>query len=89
MATFAFRQTISSEQRLCGIMVNGCVRDEDEINECDVGVRALGSDPLQFSKKSHCEKYVAVYIGGTLIRDGEWLYVDSDGVLISKTELSV
>ncbi|CAF2329456.1 unnamed protein product [Brassica rapa subsp. trilocularis] len=70
-------------------MVNGCVSDVDEINECDVGVRALGSDPLQSSKKGHCEKYVVVYIGGTLIRDGEWLCVDSNGVLISKTELSV
>lgn len=72
-----------------GILVNGCVRDVDEINDCDVGVRALGSNPLKSSKKGHGEKNVAVYMGGTLIRDGEWLYADSDGILISKTELSV
>ena len=72
-----------------GIVVNGCVRDVDEINDCDVGVRALGSNPLKSSKKGHGEKNVPVNIGGTLIRDGEWLYADSDGILISKTELSV
>ncbi|KAF2614567.1 hypothetical protein F2Q70_00007938, partial [Brassica cretica] len=72
-----------------GIVVNGCVRDVDEINDCDVGVKALGSNPLKSSKKGHGEKNVPVNIGGTLIRDGEWLYADSDGILISKTELSV
>ncbi|XP_010545305.1 PREDICTED: putative 4-hydroxy-4-methyl-2-oxoglutarate aldolase 3 isoform X2 [Tarenaya hassleriana] len=72
-----------------GIVVNGCVRDVDEINGCDIGVRALGSNPLKSSKKGHGEKHVPVHIGGTLIKDGEWLYADSDGILISKTELSV
>ncbi|KAB1214980.1 Regulator of ribonuclease-like protein 3 [Morella rubra] len=72
-----------------GILINGCIRDVDEINGCDIGVRALASNPLKPNKKGIGEKHVPVYIGGTLIRDGEWLYADSDGVLISKTELSI
>lgn len=72
-----------------GIVVNGCIRDVDEINSCDIGVRALASHPQKSNKKGNGEKHVPIHIAGTLIRDGEWLYADSDGILISKTELSI
>ncbi|KAF5732473.1 putative 4-hydroxy-4-methyl-2-oxoglutarate aldolase 3 [Tripterygium wilfordii] len=72
-----------------GIVVNGCIRDVDEINACDVGVRALASNPLKSNKKGIGEKHVPVYIAGTFIHDGEWLYADSDGILVSKSELSI
>ncbi|XP_015580896.2 putative 4-hydroxy-4-methyl-2-oxoglutarate aldolase 3 [Ricinus communis] len=72
-----------------GIIVNGCIRDVDEINGCDIGVRALASHPMKSNKKGMGEKHVTVHIAGTLIRDGEWLYADSDGILISKSELSI
>lgn len=72
-----------------GIIVNGCIRDVDEINGCDIGVRALASHPVKASKKGIGEKHVPVNIAGTRICDGEWLYADTDGILVSKTELSV
>jgi RraA family protein len=72
-----------------GIIVNGCVRDVDEINITDIGVRAIGSNPLKSNKRGTGEKSVPVSMGGTLIFPGEWLYADSDGVIISKTELTV
>ncbi|KAJ9187144.1 hypothetical protein P3X46_002635 [Hevea brasiliensis] len=72
-----------------GIVVNGCIRDVDEINGCDIGVRALASHPMKSNKKGIGEKHVPVHIAGTLIREGEWLYADSDGILISKSELFV
>nr|CAB3476261.1 unnamed protein product [Digitaria exilis] len=72
-----------------GIVVNGCIRDVDEINECDVGVRALNSHPIKSNKKGVGEKHVPVTFAGTRICDGEWLYADSDGILLSKSELTV
>ncbi|PWZ33280.1 putative 4-hydroxy-4-methyl-2-oxoglutarate aldolase 2 [Zea mays] len=72
-----------------GIVVNGCIRDVDEINGCDVGVRALNSHPMKSNKKGVGEKHVPVTFAGTRICDGEWLYADSDGILISRSELSV
>lgn len=71
-----------------GIVVNGCIRDVDEINASDIGVRALASHPLRSNKKRTGEKNVPVYVGGTFIREGEWLYADNDGILVSKFELS-
>ncbi|KAJ1260865.1 hypothetical protein BS78_10G265100 [Paspalum vaginatum] len=72
-----------------GIVVNGCIRDVDEINGCDIGVRALNSHPMKANKKGIGEKHVPVAIAGTRICDGEWLYADTDGILVSRTELTV
>uniref|UniRef100_A0A1D1Y6A1 4-hydroxy-4-methyl-2-oxoglutarate aldolase n=1 Tax=Anthurium amnicola TaxID=1678845 RepID=A0A1D1Y6A1_9ARAE len=72
-----------------GIVVNGCIRDVDEINGCDIGVRALASHPMKAMKKGAGEKHVPVHIAGTRIFDGEWLYADTDGILISRSEVSV
>lgn len=72
-----------------GIIVNGCIRDVDEINGCDIGVRALASHPVKASKRGIGEKHVPVNMAGTRICDGEWLYADTDGILVSKMELSV
>ncbi|MFS7968029.1 putative oxaloacetate decarboxylase [Helianthus anomalus] len=72
-----------------GIVVNGCIRDVDEINSCDIGVRALASHPVKANKKGHGEKHVPVAFAGTRILDGEFLYADTDGILISNSELSV
>lgn len=72
-----------------GVVVNGCIRDVDEINGCDIGVRALASHPQKSNKKGIGEKHIPIHVAGTVIRDGEWLYADSDGILISKAELSV
>ena len=67
--------------------MNGCVRDVDAINGCDIGVRAIAVHPMKANKKGIGEKNVAIHIGGARIHDGEWLYADTDGVLISKSEL--
>uniref|UniRef100_A0A0C9SB70 4-hydroxy-4-methyl-2-oxoglutarate aldolase n=1 Tax=Wollemia nobilis TaxID=56998 RepID=A0A0C9SB70_9CONI len=72
-----------------GIIVNGCIRDVDEINRCDIGVRALASNPLKANKKGVGEKYAPIYIAGQRILTGEWCYVDSDGILVSQQELSL
>uniref|UniRef100_A0A0E0JNF0 4-hydroxy-4-methyl-2-oxoglutarate aldolase n=1 Tax=Oryza punctata TaxID=4537 RepID=A0A0E0JNF0_ORYPU len=68
-----------------GIVINGCIRDVDEINGCDIGVRALNSHPMKANKKGIGEKHVPVTIAGTRICNGEWLYADTDGILISNT----
>ncbi|GAB2284813.1 hypothetical protein Dimus_019266 [Dionaea muscipula] len=70
-----------------GIVVNGCIRDVDEINGCGIGVRALGSHPLKSDKKGNGEKHAPIYVAGALIRDGDWLYADTDGILVSNTQL--
>ncbi|XVF47552.1 hypothetical protein PTKIN_Ptkin03bG0118100 [Pterospermum kingtungense] len=63
--------------------LDGCIRDVDEIDACDIRVRALGSIPLKSSQKAVGDEHVLVRVAGTLIHNCKWLYADSDGILIS------
>eukprot|EP00250_Pteridium_aquilinum_P005570 c15644_g1_i1 orf=307-813(-) len=78
---------LAQQNGWCGVIVNGCVRDVDEINQCAIGVRALASHPLKSSKKGEGSKDVAVSIAGVRIAPGEWCYVDNDGIIVSNTRV--
>lgn len=70
-----------------GIVVNGCVRDVDEIAECAVGVRALAAHPRKSDKRGIGARDVPVEFAGARIAPGEWCYADADGVLIAAQPL--
>lgn len=70
-----------------GIIVDGCIRDTDEINACHIGVRALGAHPQKSSKKGVGERNVRVHIAGVPVNPGDWIYADADGILIAQQKL--
>ena len=70
-----------------GIIVNGCVRDSDEINQCDIGVRALATHPQRSIRKGLGESGIKIQIAGVAVHPDDWVYADSDGVLISRSKL--
>ena len=70
-----------------GVIVNGCVRDVDEIAECSIGVRALASHPRKSDKRGGGVRDVVVEFAGTRIQPGEWIYADRDGVLVAAAPL--
>jgi len=71
-----------------GIVVNGCIRDSEEINGCDIGVRALATHPQRSIRKGIGEKDLQVTIAGVTVRPGDWIYADADGVLVSAARLA-
>lgn len=70
-----------------GIVVNGCVRDTDELNACDIGVRALAAHPRKSQKRNVGERDVAVQMPGAVVRPGNWIYADADGVIVADRKL--
>ena len=70
-----------------GIIVNGCVRDTAELEVCDIGIRALATHPQKSQKRGAGERDVAVQMPGAVVRPGNWIYVDADGVLVSEEKL--
>ena len=70
-----------------GIVVDGCVRDVAELNACNVGIRAMGLMPLPTEKKNQGEQDIAVMIQGVVVRPGDWVYADDDGVVVSAKPL--
>ena len=70
-----------------GIIVNGCIRDSDEINACNIGVRALGLHPQRSVRKGVGDSNLRVSIAGVAVNPGDWIYADADGVLVARTKL--
>jgi regulator of ribonuclease activity A len=70
-----------------GIVVNGCVRDADELDACDVGIRALALHPQRSVRKGVGDRDIVVTIAGVTVRPGDWIYADADGVLVTRAKL--
>tara|TARA_S200000501_G_C20803818_1_gene735239 strand:- start:377 stop:874 length:498 start_codon:yes stop_codon:yes gene_type:complete len=69
-----------------GIIVNGCVRDIEELKSINIGILAIGVSPKK-SFKVFGRQNTNLKINGTLIRPNEWIYRDINGILISKCEI--
>ncbi|KAK9807164.1 hypothetical protein WJX73_002944 [Symbiochloris irregularis] len=72
-----------------GIIINGCIRDSEDINKMPLGVKALTTYPLKSSKRDLGLRDVPVTIAGVTVKAGDWIYADRDGVLVSAEELKV
>ncbi len=70
-----------------GILVNGCVRDTAELNDCNVGIKALAAHPRKTEKRGLGDTGVFVSFAGVTFAPGDWLYADADGVIVSSTKL--
>jgi regulator of ribonuclease activity A len=79
---------LAQDNGWAGIVVDGCVRDSDEINACDIGVRALAAHPQKSSKKGVGERNVRVSICGVAVTPGDWIYADADGVLVAQQKVA-
>jgi regulator of ribonuclease activity A len=70
-----------------GLVINGVIRDVDEIGRTELGVQALGTTPLKTEKLGVGQRDVPVSIGGVTVNPGEYIYADNNGVIVSETAL--
>ena len=70
-----------------GLVYNGCIRDQHEFTDLDLGVKAMAATPMRPRTDGIGLKDVDVNFGGIVIRPGEWLYADLDGVIVSEKKL--
>ncbi|KKK36603.1 ribonuclease [Mesobacillus campisalis] len=78
---------IAQNRKLAGIIINGCVRDTEDLAKLEVGIFALGSNPLKSKKEGKGEKQVPVSFGGIQWQPGSYAYADGDGVVVSERKL--
>lgn len=71
-----------------GIVVDGCIRDSEELAACRIGVRALAAHPRKSIKKGVGERDLRVSIAGVAVAPGNWIYADADGVLVAQEKLA-
>ena len=74
---------LAAENGWAGVVVNGAVRDVDELDAQPIGVRALAAHPRRSEKGMHSGRSgVPVIFAGVVFRDGEWLCADRDGIVV-------
>jgi regulator of ribonuclease activity A len=71
----------------CGAIVNGSVRDADELDACNFGIRALHLVPRRSAKRGLGERDVVLSFAGVIITPGAIIYADRDGWLVSDQPL--
>ena len=77
----------AAENGWAGLVINGLIRDVDEIGRTELGVQALGTTPLKTEKLGMGQRDVAVSMGGVTISPGDYVYADNNGVIVSDTAL--
>lgn len=75
---------IAVSRGLAGVIINGCVRDSADLASMDVGILALGTNPLKSKKNGKGERDVRFSFGNVRWKPGDYVYADEDGVIISK-----
>jgi regulator of ribonuclease activity A len=66
-----------------GVVINGCVRDVEELAAQPIGVRALAVFPRKSERGLHSGQVgIPVLFASVVFREGEWLCADADGVVV-------
>lgn len=65
-----------------GIVVHGAVRDSAQLDELDLGIKAVGTNPRKSSKDATGDRDVVVSFGGAVFTPGRTLVSDEDGVVV-------
>lgn len=78
---------IAASRGLEGVIINGCVRDSADLAAIDIGIFALGTNPLKSKKNGIGERDVSFAFGNVHWTPGDYVYADEDGVIVSKEQL--
>ena len=70
-----------------GLVINGVIRDVDEMGKIALGVQALGTCPVKTEKLGVGQRDIDIRIGGVDIAPGDFVYADNNGVIVSKRQL--
>jgi regulator of ribonuclease activity A len=70
-----------------GLVINGVIRDVDEIGQIGLGVQALGTCPIKTEKLGVGQRDITLQVGGVTIAPGDYVYADNNGVIVSKRPL--
>jgi len=72
-----------------GIVVFGCIRDVDFIDELEIGIQALASIPVLASDSTDGELDTPVNFGGVTFLPEDHVYADSTGIILSPEPLDI
>jgi regulator of ribonuclease activity A len=72
-----------------GIVVYGCIREVDELEDMNLGIQALASIPVGADQENIGEVDVPVNFGSVTFLPEDYLYADNTGIILSAEPLDV
>ncbi|CAM3099869.1 ribonuclease E activity regulator RraA [Filibacter tadaridae] len=78
---------IAEDRKLAGVIINGCVRDTVDLGSQEIGVVALGSNPLKSVKEGKGQRDVLLDFGDVQWKPGNYVYADEDGIVVAQRKL--
>lgn len=70
-----------------GLVINGAIRDVDEIAATALGVQALGRCALKTEKLGVGQRDVPIAFGGVTIAPADYVFADNNAVIVSPRPL--
>lgn len=70
-----------------GIIVYGCIRDSMIIDDMEIGVKTLNTNPTKSVKRGVGLLNESVVFAGVEFIPGQFVYADGDGILVSREQL--
>ena len=77
----------AQQNNYSGIIVNGYIRDTFQIKEIPVALWALGTCPRKYIPVTEGQRDVKLAFGGVNFKNGDYIYADTDGVMITHEPL--
>ena len=75
------------QNNYAGIVVNGYIRDTFQIKDIPVALYALGTCPRKYIPATKGEKNAPLSFGGIAFNNGDYLYADTDGVIVTAEKI--
>ena len=80
--------TKALENQWSGFVVYGAIRDIEVIGTLDIGIKALNVIPLKTEKRGLGDQGMPVRFAGVSFKPGDYLYADSNGLVVSDHPLT-
>ena len=77
----------AQQSNYAGIIVNGYVRDVSLISDIPVALYALGTCSRKYIPATSGEQGVPLVFGGAEFNAGDYLYADTDGVIVAAEKI--
>jgi len=75
------------QSNYAGIIVNGYIRDTFQIKNIPVALYALGTCARKYIPVTSGEQGVPLVFGGAEFNSGDYLYADTDGVIVAPEKI--
>lgn len=77
----------AAENGWAGVVIHGACRDVDVLDGIDFGVCTIGAVPIKSVRRGEGQLDEPIIIAGVLIRPGDFIYADRNGVIVADRDL--